>query len=118
MSVAAQEALLLHRLLRDHAWESEPLAGLATAFFAEARGLIETPWLLSAVPDFVFPKTQGQRPPDLDRRLQFGRALNRLAAEDADVHRRMLEVLHLVKPPSILHDPELVRRVEAVMKAT
>jgi 2-polyprenyl-6-methoxyphenol hydroxylase-like FAD-dependent oxidoreductase len=117
MSVAAQEALLLHRLLHDRADESDPLAGLAKAFFAEAQGLIETPWSLSAVPDFVFPQTLGERPADLDRRLQFGRALNRLAAEDADVHRQMLEVQHLLKKPNILREPELVRRVEAVMAA-
>jgi hypothetical protein len=113
MSVAAQEALLLGRLLRSRA--GDPLAGLAQAFFAEASGLIETPWASAAIPDFAHPATEGQRPPDLDRRLQFGRALNQLAAEDPAVHRQMLEVQHLIKPGSTLFDPDLVRRVQRVM---
>ena len=113
MSVAAQEALLLQRLLGSR--EGDPLAGLAFAFFAEACGLIETPWTSAAVPDFAFPETEGQRPPDLDRILKFRRTLNRLAAEDPDVHRQMLEVQHLIKPRSVLREPALVERVQAMM---
>ena len=37
MSVAAQEAVLLHQLLRKKAEEADPLAGLAPAFFEGAR---------------------------------------------------------------------------------
>ena len=55
MSVAAQEACLLHQLLRKQAEKSDPLAGLASAFFTEAGALIETPWSLAAVSDFAFP---------------------------------------------------------------
>ena len=80
MSVAAQEALLLRRLL-GHA-EGDALAGLAPAFFAEVCRLIEAAWMLAAVPDFAFPATKGQRPADLEHSLAFGRALNRLGAED------------------------------------
>jgi len=114
MSVAAQEAILLRQLLGSQAREGDPLAGRAPAFFAEACVLIETPWTLSAIPDFVFPETQGQRPPDF-RMLKFGRALNRLAASDPAVHKKMLEVQHLLKPQCVLHDPDLVQHVQAVM---
>lgn len=113
MSVAAQEALLLRRLLERG--EGDPLAALAPAFFAEACGLIETPWESAAVPDFAFSKTKGQRPPDLDRILKFRRAFARLAAADPAVHQQMLEVQHLIKPRSILRDPALVERVQAMM---
>jgi 2-polyprenyl-6-methoxyphenol hydroxylase-like FAD-dependent oxidoreductase len=41
MSVAAQEARLLHELLERHAAEPDPLAGLAPAFFAESASLID-----------------------------------------------------------------------------
>ena len=113
MSVAAQEAVLLRRLLGSG--EDDPLARLAPAFFAEACGLIETPWASAAVPDFAFPETKGRRPPDLDRTLKFRRALNRLAAADPAVHRQILEVQHLIKPRSVLRDPALVEGVQAVM---
>jgi hypothetical protein len=95
--------------------EGDPLARLAPAFFAEACGLIETPWASAAVPDFAFPETKGQRPPDLDRTLKFRRALNRLAAEDPAVHKLTAEVGHLLKPRSVLRDPGLVERVQAMM---
>jgi 2-polyprenyl-6-methoxyphenol hydroxylase-like FAD-dependent oxidoreductase len=113
MSVAAQEALLLHQLLRRQAEESDPLAGLAPAFFGGACALIETPWAQAAVADFSFPETKGQRPPDFARTLEFRAALTRLAARDPNVHKLMAEVQLLVKPPSVLRDPDLVERVWA-----
>jgi 2-polyprenyl-6-methoxyphenol hydroxylase-like FAD-dependent oxidoreductase len=116
MSVAAQEALLLRRLLGSGG--GDPLGGLAPAFFAEACGLIETPWGAAAVPDLAFPETKGRRPPDLDGMLKFGRALNRLAAADPAVHQQMIEVQHLIRPRSVLRDPNLVQRVQMVMAET
>jgi hypothetical protein len=113
-SVAAQEALLLQQLFRRQIGESDPLAGLASAFFAGASALIETPWVSAAVPDLVFPDTQGQHPPDFERTLEFEAALTRLAAGDPAVHKLMAEVRHLVKPRSALCDPDLVERVWAV----
>jgi 2-polyprenyl-6-methoxyphenol hydroxylase-like FAD-dependent oxidoreductase len=113
MSVAAQEAVLLRRLLGDGL--ADPSAGLAPAFFAEACRLIEAPWMLAAVPDFAFPETQGQRPADLQHSLAFRRALNRLAAGDPAVHKQIFEVQHLISPPSVLREPILVERVRAVM---
>jgi len=77
--------------------------------------VIETPWASAAVPDFAFPETKGQRPPDLDRTLKFRRAFNRLAAADPVVHKLTTEVGHLLKPRSVLRDPTLVERVQAMM---
>jgi 2-polyprenyl-6-methoxyphenol hydroxylase-like FAD-dependent oxidoreductase len=114
MSVAAQEACLLHRLLQRRARESDALGGLASAFFSEAATLIETPWELAAVPDLAHPKTEGERPEDLEQRLAFSEAFNRLAAEDPAVHKLLFEVLHLLKPRSALGDPDLVERAKAL----
>jgi 2-polyprenyl-6-methoxyphenol hydroxylase-like FAD-dependent oxidoreductase len=115
MSVAAQEASLLHGLLQAGASESDTLTGLASAFFSEAAAIIDTPWALAAVPDLAHPKTEGERPEDLEQRLTFSEALNQLAAEDPAVHKLLFEVLHLLKPRSALNDPDLVERVKAAM---
>jgi 2-polyprenyl-6-methoxyphenol hydroxylase-like FAD-dependent oxidoreductase len=115
MSVAAQEACLLHGLLATRAVERDPLARLGPAFFAEAQRLIDTPWAMAAIPDFAYPETRGQRPPDFERTLKFGFALTRLAAQDPAVHKLMFEVQHLLKPRSVYQDPEIKQRVLEVM---
>jgi 2-polyprenyl-6-methoxyphenol hydroxylase-like FAD-dependent oxidoreductase len=118
MSVAAQEASLLHALLQGRAEETDSLAGLASVFFADADTVIETPWAQAVVPDLAHPKAQGQRPEDLEERLKFGDALNQLAAQDPAVHKLFMEVLHLLKPPSALREPGLVERVNTLAAQT
>ena len=59
--VPAQEAA------RETGEDSDPITGLAPAFFAEMQALIETPWSVAML-DFAFPETRGQRPADLRRR--------------------------------------------------
>lgn len=44
-------------------------------------------------------------------------ALTRLAAEDADVHKTLAEVTHLLKPQSALREPELANGLKALMAA-
>jgi 2-polyprenyl-6-methoxyphenol hydroxylase-like FAD-dependent oxidoreductase len=115
MSVAAQEALRLSRLLASRAAEPDPLDGLAVTFFAEAEPLIETPWVSAVIPDFVHPETRGERPANFAQTLKFGLALGVLAAQDPAVHRLTAEVQHLLKPRSVYQNPELVQRVRAMM---
>jgi hypothetical protein len=114
MSVAALEACLLRRILERLARDSNPIAGLAPAFFAEVQALIETPWSVALL-DFVFPDTRGQRPADFETTLKFGIALTRLAADDPDVHKLTVEVQHLLRPRSVYRDPALMQRVLAKM---
>ncbi|MGH7304725.1 MAG: FAD-dependent monooxygenase [Candidatus Rokuibacteriota bacterium] len=115
MSVAAQEAVALRRLLALRARERDPLAELAPEYFAEVARLVETPWAAAAIPDFVHPDTRGERPADFERTVKFGMALSRLAARDPAVHRLTAEVQHLLKPRSVYQDPDLVQRVLAVI---
>jgi 2-polyprenyl-6-methoxyphenol hydroxylase-like FAD-dependent oxidoreductase len=114
MSVAAQEACLLKELLGKLAGESDPIAGLAPAFFAEVPALLETPWAVATF-DFAHPSTRGQRPADFETRLKFSMALGRLAAEDPAVHRLVAEVQSLLKPRSVYREPALLQRVMAIM---
>jgi 2-polyprenyl-6-methoxyphenol hydroxylase-like FAD-dependent oxidoreductase len=114
MSVAAQEACLLHRLLDRLSDESDPIALLGSAFFTDIQPLLEAPWAV-AMQDFVYPQTRGTRPADFETTLKFGAALNRIAADDAAIHKLTLEVQHLLKPRSVFRDPELVQRVMAEM---
>ena len=110
MSVAAQEAVILDRLLA----EDIPMARLARDFFAAIQDTLATPWGV-AVSDFVYPATRGVRPADLAQRLQYGMALTRLAADDPEVHRLTAEVSQLLKPQTALREPALAARVMSLM---
>lgn len=116
MSVAAQEACVLQRLLCA-ARTGDFRAKLRRRYFAEIQPLIEAPWTTAAVPDFTFPDTRGRRPADLENTLKFRHALFDLAARDPEVHKLFLEVQHLLRPLSAYQDSGLVQRVTAAMAA-
>ena len=117
MSVAAQEVGVLKRLLEARNADSDPLDGLAPAFFRAIQAVLAAPWSV-AENDFIYERTRGQCPNDFQQRMKFGFALQRVAAEDAAVHRIMAEVNNLVKPPSTLRDPQIVSRVTALLAAS
>ena len=110
MTVAMQEANLLFDLLRT--LDGNSLATLAPTFLTKAETLIADPWAMSAIPDFIYQETTGERPADLEDRLNFQRALGRLAVRDAEVYELLIEIRHVLKPLSLLDDPSIVRRVK------
>jgi len=116
MSVAAMEACLLDQMLERRKGTPDPLNGLASAFFEEIQPLLATPWSVSES-DFIFPQTRGVRPPDIDRRLQYGAALLQLAAQDPSVHKTFVEVNSLLKPGAALQAPHIASRVLELMQA-
>jgi 2-polyprenyl-6-methoxyphenol hydroxylase-like FAD-dependent oxidoreductase len=115
MSVAAKEACLLRDLLKTAAENGNGLDSVPGEFVTQSQPIIDAPWATAVVPDFLDPLTEGERPADLENALKFGAALHKLAFEDAGIHKLMLEVQHLLKPRSVLGEPEIVERVKAVM---
>ena len=113
MTVASQEANMLSDLLQT--LDGDSLATLAPTFLTEAETLIAHPWAMSAIPDFIHPETIGERPEDLENRLNFQRALDRLAVGDVKIYELLIEIMHLLKPPTLLEDPSIIRRVEEEM---
>ena len=114
MSVAAQEAAALRRLIAARISNADPLNGIAWPFFGVVQDFLAAPWA-TAESDFIHEKTRGEPPHDFRARLNFNSGLLRLASEDATVHRTMSEVSHLVKPSSALRAPEIASRVSALM---
>jgi 2-polyprenyl-6-methoxyphenol hydroxylase-like FAD-dependent oxidoreductase len=112
MSVAALEADVLLRLLTAQSAESDGLAGLNVAFLAETERLIDTPWWTAAIPDFSDPRTEGQRPLQLEETFKFFAALLKFAAQDASIHKLFIEVQNLLKPRTAYCDPDFCRRVK------
>ena len=116
MTVAAQEAIALARLLEARRASADPLSGLASEFFAEASATVDTPWAV-ALGDFAYPETRGERPPDFERTQLYQDGLVRLVVEDPEVQKLSSEVNHLLKPRNALREPALAQRVTALLKA-
>jgi 2-polyprenyl-6-methoxyphenol hydroxylase-like FAD-dependent oxidoreductase len=115
MAVAAQEGCLLRRLLQGAAARGEGVERVGAEFLAQVPPLLDSPWALAALPDLIYPDTQGERPPAFQQSLRFSAALTQLAAEDAGVHKLIMEVQHLLQPRSALRAPELVARVSEIL---
>lgn len=117
MTVAVQEIATLRRLLDERIDAASPFDSLAPAFFAAIQAVLAGPWSI-AESDFMYEKTRGRCPEGFQQRLQFGRALQQVAAKDADVHRLLTEVNHLLTPPSALRAPHIVEKVNALAAAS
>lgn len=110
MTVAAQEAKLLHTLLAASGGD-RLLDTLASRFLAALPSVLDVPWA-TATQDYVYPHLEGVRPADFGSRTAFQEGLNRLAAKDASIHQLTWEVGNLLRPPSVLREPAIAARVE------
>lgn len=113
MSSAALQVQALQQVLHARATASRGLDGLAQAFFPQAAAIVRTPWTLAAHQDWAFPQTQGDRPADWEEEAQYFAALDALTADDVEVYRLLVDVFHLVKPLSALHEESVQSRVFA-----
>jgi 2-polyprenyl-6-methoxyphenol hydroxylase-like FAD-dependent oxidoreductase len=110
MSSAALQVMALQELLGQRAADGCGLAGLGLAFFPKAAEVVANPWTLAANLDLVFPKTQGERPPNFREALVYFMAVDALAADDVEVQRLLAEVGGLCRPLSALNEEPLRSR--------
>jgi 2-polyprenyl-6-methoxyphenol hydroxylase-like FAD-dependent oxidoreductase len=103
MTVAGESALVLN----DWLGRAEP----SLAFQRRLARAVATPWLLATGEDYRYPTTEGgQR--NLTTRLMH-RYIDRLAdvaLMDPVVSRAFLSVLHLLAPPTVLFQPNILGR--------
>jgi 2-polyprenyl-6-methoxyphenol hydroxylase-like FAD-dependent oxidoreductase len=105
MTVAAQEAALLHDCLRDGD------AGLARRFFTAAKVAIDTPWDIAVGNDLRHPQVQGPRSPKVRFINWYIGRLHMAARHDAVLGNAFLRVANLEAPPAALLHPAVVARV-------
>ena len=114
MTAAAKQARLLQDVLGRAAAERDPIAATQAGFMAEVASVLQTPWTMSTSADLAFPGTRGERPDKFEEAQQFEAALFRAVVADPLVHRAMMEVGQLLQPHSLLQEPAIMRRIEAV----
>ena len=105
MSVAALEGLLLERCLAQGTHD------LARRFYREARGIIDTPWMIAAGSDFAFAGVTGNKPAGTDAINWYLQYVHRVASTDQTVCRAFFDVANLLKPATTLFSPRIVGRV-------
>lgn len=114
MTVAALDALALDRCLREQRRRRPDgsLVGFARRFQSAQARVAAAPWLLATGEDFRYPETAGERPGRMIRVVHryFDRVLIS-STYSPRLHRRFLEVIHLLRPPLALFAPGVAGRV-------
>lgn len=114
MTVAALAAGALNTCL--HRWKRKrrdgDLTGLAGYFQTRLSRVLNTPWLLATGEDFRVPEVEGGRP-GLSVHLlhRYVDGVMHVATDDRSAHLAVSEVLSLMKPPTALFAPGIVRKV-------
>ncbi|SAK64436.1 Putative epoxidase LasC [Caballeronia catudaia] len=105
MTVAAEEALTLHRCMRTGSTD------LARRFFGAAARIVDIPWDIAVGNDLRNPRVEGARPPMLRFINWYIGKLHLAATRDSTLATAFLKVVNLMMPPSSLLRPSIVRRV-------
>jgi 2-polyprenyl-6-methoxyphenol hydroxylase-like FAD-dependent oxidoreductase len=105
MSVAALEGVLLDRCLEQGTHD------LARRFYRDARGIIDTPWMIAAGSDFAFAGVTGTKPGGTDAINWYLQHVHRVASTNRTVCRAFFDVANLLRPATTLFSPRVLTRV-------
>jgi 2-polyprenyl-6-methoxyphenol hydroxylase-like FAD-dependent oxidoreductase len=105
MTVAAVEAVELHRCLADGR------AGLARRYFAAVDGIVHTAWQIGLGSDLALPEIAGKRTLDIRLMNAYMARLLALAERDPVVARQLGRVIGLLDAPTALARPAILRRI-------
>jgi 2-polyprenyl-6-methoxyphenol hydroxylase-like FAD-dependent oxidoreductase len=114
MTAAALAAFTLDRCLSQQLSNQSHsnLVGFPRRFQKQLSHAIAVPWLMATGEDFRWPTTEGGQPDLIARLMQ--KYLDRvllLTAENPEMHKLFLEVMHLLKPPSAFFQPNILLQV-------
>lgn len=106
-----------HALALADALDGGDLDGAAFArrYLPAAAAASEEAWTGAALIDLAYPEVTGERPPGFEQSLAFMQGLRRLADADPDVHKLQYEVLQMVRPRTVLGQPDLAERVRTAL---
>lgn len=107
MTAATLEALALGRSLDRF---GVPSAEMARHYYREAAKVLNTPWRMATGGDFAYPQTSGPKPVGTDLINRYAREAMLAAHVSPAVHKVLLDLQHLLVPPSALLRPATVVR--------
>ncbi|SCL53278.1 2-polyprenyl-6-methoxyphenol hydroxylase [Micromonospora eburnea] len=107
MTAATLEALALGRSLDKFGNTS---AEMARHYYRAAAKVLETPWRMATGGDFAYPETSGPKPLGTGLVNRYAREAFLASHVSPKVHRVLLDMQHLLVPPSALLRPTTVVR--------
>jgi 2-polyprenyl-6-methoxyphenol hydroxylase-like FAD-dependent oxidoreductase len=112
MTVAALGALTLNQCLQQQFRYKRDLTGLTKNFQRQISKVLQTPWLMATSEDFRWETTTGGRPDKMAQLMhRYMDKVIMLSVENFKIHRRFVEVAHMVKSPISLFAPEILVQV-------
>ncbi|WP_394847977.1 FAD-dependent monooxygenase [Pendulispora brunnea] len=107
----------LHALVLDACLEKQRrggcLRGFSHALRDEMAKIVDIAWQGATREDMRYPEVEGTRPADMDFMHAYMDRVHATAIRDPDVARRILQVVHMLEPPSTLLSPDILTRVVA-----
>ena len=111
MTVAAIEAETLKTCLQQRLRRGGDMAGFAHQFQKAIAKTVSTAWMFTTSEDWRYPETGGKRPFGTGFFQWYIRRLLQGAATDARLALSFYQVMHMLKPPTILFAPRVLAGV-------
>lgn len=111
MTVAALECLALGDLLRTYQSRHDR-TGLALRFQKRVAKIVAAPWTFATSEDYRYRQTSGGSAGIVTRFLHwYLDHTAALALSDRQIHRLFLELVHMLKPPTVLFYPRIAAKI-------
>jgi 2-polyprenyl-6-methoxyphenol hydroxylase-like FAD-dependent oxidoreductase len=110
MTVAACEADALANMLEARATSGAGLEGVVSQYFNAASEIAARAWSLSINSDYVYPETEGERPPSFAMTRAMAATLRKLADEDLEFRVARYRLVHMVDAANALREGPLAIR--------
>ena len=114
MTVAALGAQTLDEELRDQRQRrpAGDLTGLSRRYQRRLAKVVTPAWMLATSEDSRYPTTEGTHATPAMRMMQwYMNRVQMVMVDQADIYRTFLDVINLIKPPTVLFHPSIMARV-------
>jgi 2-polyprenyl-6-methoxyphenol hydroxylase-like FAD-dependent oxidoreductase len=111
MTVAAQEAQVFHRCLKDAQRRADGAVRLRNHYFRGVSSIVKRAWAMATGADLAYPQAEGQRPFGQAIILRYLAQVIALSCSDKKVLTVWNQVTNMQRPISALFAPAIMARV-------
>lgn len=104
MALAAAHAEAIYRHISDISDSDATLDGISNAMRPKIAEVTSSVWSLTDIIDLSFEKTTGDRPEDLEGRLQLSRWVRETIVDHPELHKTMARISNMLEPSSAMAD--------------